>query len=96
MQHVLRECRNNVPGYVLCLHKCIKFDGRAQGIPVTHIYCSNTEEYGGGNTGQRFDWVELNMLDLNSEHEADTPVYPTTFAQVCAILEIKSPGNFVL
>jgi hypothetical protein len=93
-RNLLKLCIDNVPGYVLCLHKCIKFDGRVQGIPVTHIYCSTTEEYGGGNTGQRFDWVELNMEDFDP-NSVDNPVYPTTFGQVCAIVELKYPGNLL-
>jgi hypothetical protein len=85
---VLDDCKAGIGGHQILLHKCIKYDGEVQGIPVGHIYCSTTEEYGGSRNGKRFDWVELNMGD-----GVDSETYPTTFAQVCAILELRSPGK---
>lgn len=94
--NVIDNCKTLGSGCQINIHKCIKFDGEVQGIPVTHIYCSNTEDYNGSRRGKRFDWVELNTEDS----AADVQVYPTTFGQVCAIVEIKisgqESGNFLL
>lgn len=87
---VLPRCKEPGSGYGLALHKCIKFDGEVQGIPVTHIYCSQTEYYGGNKIGNRFDWVELKS---HESYYGDSEVYPTLFGQVCAIIELKIPGN---
>jgi hypothetical protein len=85
LSRYIRRCKVAGSGYSLALLKCIKFDGVVQGIPVTHLYCSNTEDYGGNNCGSRFDWVELNTNDsLN--------VYPKIFGQLCAIIELSTPG----
>lgn len=82
---VIDRCKVIGSGYSLALIKCIKFDGVVQGIPVTHLYCSNTEDYGGNKCGSRFDWIELNTNDTLN-------VYPKLFGQICAILELRTPG----
>jgi hypothetical protein len=57
LKEVMLGCKNISSGCSICLHKCIKFDGVVQGIPVTHIYCSTSEEQNGTRHGKRFDWV---------------------------------------
>jgi hypothetical protein len=89
LRNVIENCKNLGSGCNISIHKCIKFDGEVQGIPVTHIYCSTTEDYNGSRRGNRFDWVELNTADVTD----DLPVYPTTFGQVCGIVEIKIMGQ---
>jgi hypothetical protein len=89
LKEVMLGCKNISSGCSICLHKCIKFDGVVQGIPVTHIYCSTSEEQNGTRHGKRFDWVELNTPD----EDDNTPVYPTTFGQVSAIVELKVRGQ---
>jgi hypothetical protein len=80
---IIQEFFNRTAGYGIVLHKSIKFDGVVQGMAVTYIYASQVE--GGRKDESRFDWVEF--------ISEDNDLYPSTFGQVCAILELQSPNQ---
>lgn len=64
LRRPLRDYFGGSTKYTITLHKSLKFDGKVQGMDVTHLYCSRSEDSGRHTSNRdRFDWVELNMED---------------------------------